>query len=382
MKGVISLFEATKQFCDSLLPYGLPGFDLIVYHKGSCVLRYRNGYRDLENKIPMTGTERLNLYSCSKPITCTAAMQLWEKGLFDLEDPISRYLPEFQDMNVLTEAGIEKAKNPILIRHLFQMTSGLSYDVNSTQIQLCRQATGGGCPGREMVRYLAKEPLLFEPGTQWRYSLSHDVLAVLVEVLSGEPFEDYIKHHIFDPLGMNDSTFLLPERELDTIAPQYAFENGQTVQIGKLTYTYRLGHQHASGGAGCISTVDDYIKFVEALRKGQLLKPETIALMTVDRMTEVHMRTYFLNKTHGYGLGVRCGNGDPRNSDFGWDGAACSYMSLDMENDISIFFGAHQRMSPVQDARNLLHRFVRAELIEPADIPQVQAIAKERLEKL
>ena len=379
---MISLFEATKAFCDSLLSYGLPGFDLIVYHQGSCVLRYSNGYRDLENKLPITGKERLNLYSCSKPITCTVAMQLWEQGLFDLEDPIAKYLPEFQDMDVLTEHGPVKAKNPILIRHLFQMTSGLSYDVNSPQMQLCRQATNGGCPGREMVRYLAKEPLLFEPGTQWKYSLSHDVLAVLVEVLTGQPFEDYVKQHIFAPLGMEQSTFLLPAEELDTIAPQYNYQNKQVVQIGKETSTYRLGHQHASGGAGCISTVDDYIKFVEALRKGQLLKPETIALMTTDQMTETHMRTYFLRETHGYGLGVRCGNGDPRNSDFGWDGAACSYMSLDMENQISIFFGAHLRNPPVQDTRNLLHRFIRAELIEPEDIPQVQAIAKERLGKL
>lgn len=376
------MFEATKDFCDRLLSCGLPGFDLIAYHKGTCVLRYRNGYQDLENKIPMTGTERINLYSCSKPITCTVAMQLWEQGLFELEDPIAKYLPEFRDMEVLTEHGTEKAKNPILIRHLFQMTSGLSYDVNSTQMQLCRQATKGGCPGREIARYLAKEPLLFEPGTQWKYSLSHDVLAVLVEVLTGQRFEDYVKQQIFEPLGMHQSTFLLPEEELDTIAPQYAFTNGHPVQIDKHTQTYRLGHQHASGGAGCISTVDDYIKFVEALRKGLLLKPETIALMSVDCMTETHMRTYFLKETHGYGLGVRCGNGDPRNSDFGWDGAACSYMSLDVENDISIFFGAHQFASPVQSIRNLLHRFIRAELVEPADIPRVQAIAKEAFEKM
>ena len=376
------MFEATKAFCDSLLSYGLPGFDLIVYHQGNCVLRYSNGYRDLENKLPITGKERLNIYSCSKPITCTAAMQLWEQGLFDLEDPVSRYLPEFADMDVKTAHGREKAKNPILIRHLFQMTSGLSYDVNSPSIDLCRQATNGGCPGRELARYLAKEPLVFEPGTHWKYSLSHDVLAVLVEVLTGQPFEDYVKEHIFSPLGMNSSTFLLPEQELDTIAPQYSFQNGQAVQIGKETATYRLGHQHASGGAGCISTVEDYIKFVEALRKGQLLKPETIALMTTDRITEIQRQTYLLKETHSYGLGVRCGNGDPRNSDFGWDGAACSYMSLDMESQISIFFGAHLRYSPVQSARNLLHRFIRAELLEPEDIPQVQAIAKERLGKL
>lgn len=376
------MFETTRAFCDSFLNMGVPGFDLRVYKDGACILNYSNGYADLENKIPVKGDERYKLYSCSKPITCTAAMQLWEKGLFDLEDPLYLYLPEFREMNIRTERGIEKAKNPILIRHLFTMTAGLSYDVNSPQLELCRQATGGDCPGREAVRYLAKEPLLFEPGTQWRYSLCHDVLAVLVEVLSGEPFEDYIKHHIFEPLGMRDSTFLLPANQLDTIAPQYTFENGKAVRIEKETRTYRLGPKHASGGAGCISTVDDYIKFVEGLRTGALLKKETIALMATDRMNPVHMTTYFLKESHGYGLGVRCGNGDPRNSDFGWDGAACSYMALDTENAISIFFGAHQFASPVQDVRNLLYRFVRAELVDSTDLPCLLEEASVKLARL
>ena len=129
------MFEKTKAFCDSFLEYGLPGFDLAVYQNGTCILRHMNGYSDLENKIPMNGQERYNLYSCSKVITCTAALQLWEKGLFSLEDKLADYLPEFQEMRVHTSHGIQTAQNPIRIRHLFEMTAGFSYNCNSPYIQ-------------------------------------------------------------------------------------------------------------------------------------------------------------------------------------------------------------------------------------------------------
>ena len=108
------MFEKTKAFCDSFLDMGVPGFDLAVYKGGECVLRYMNGYSDLENKVKMNGKERYNIYSCSKVITCTAALQLWEKGLFSLEDKLSDYMPEFKEMTVRTDDGIKKAENPIL----------------------------------------------------------------------------------------------------------------------------------------------------------------------------------------------------------------------------------------------------------------------------
>ena len=106
----------------------------------------------------------------------------------------------------------------------------------------------------------------FEPGDRWNYSLCHDVLAVFVEVESGEKFEDYVKKNIFDVLSMNNTTFMLPESELDTIAQQYNFKDGKTTNIGKHIYNYKIGSEYASGGAGGISTVDDYIKFLEGLR--------------------------------------------------------------------------------------------------------------------
>ena len=123
------MFEKTKKLCDSFLEMGVPGFDLAVYKDGECVLRYMGGYSDLENKIPMKGNERYNIYSCSKPINCVAAMQLWEKGLFSLDDKLSDYMPEFNEMSVRVEGGIKKAERPILIKHLFEMTVGFDYNI-------------------------------------------------------------------------------------------------------------------------------------------------------------------------------------------------------------------------------------------------------------
>ena len=120
------MFERTKTFCDSFLERGLPGFDLAVYKSGQCILRHMGGYSDLENKTKIDGSERYNIYSCSKPITCTAALQLYEKGLFSLEDKLSDYMPEFEHMTVQTQGGVKEAEKPILIQHLFEMTAGLS----------------------------------------------------------------------------------------------------------------------------------------------------------------------------------------------------------------------------------------------------------------
>ena len=365
------MFENLKSFCDSFLEAGLPGFDIAVYQKGKCLLRYMNGYSDLENKIKMNGKERYNIYSCSKIITCTAALQLWEKRLFSLQDELSRYMPEFGQMTVKTESGMKPAKNKILIRHLFEMTAGFSYNTASPQILKCKKETSGKCPTRETMKYLAKEPLIFEPGEKWLYSLCHDVLAALVEVLSGQKFEDYVKENIFDALGIKNSTFILPEEEIETISPQYEFKNGKAVNIGKQILGYKFGSEYASGGAGGISTVDDFIKFLEGLRTGKLIKPETLKLMTADRLNERQRETYsWINNTHGYGLGVRTPKGNSR--DFGWGGAANAYFAVDSEKEITVYFGAHMLASPTQGIRNIIYRLIYAEMYDNESIDKIK----------
>ncbi len=366
------MFENTKKFCDLFLEMGVPGFDLAVYKNGECILRYMNGYSDLENKIEMTGKERYNIYSCSKVITCTSALQLLEKGLFSLEDKLSDYMHEFKEMYIKTDDGVKKAEDPILIKHLFEMTAGFSYECNSPQFKRAIVETSGKCPTREVMRYLAKEPLLFEPGDRWEYSFCHDVLAALVEVASGEKFESYVKKNIFDAVGMNDSTFMLPDEELGTVAQQYRFENGKAVNIGKNIVEYKFGNEYASGGAGCISTVDDYMKFLEGLRTYKLLKPETLKLMTTDRLSDHQKRTFWLKDTHGYGLGVRCSKENGKCVDFGWGGAACAYLAIDVENEISLYFGSHLLSSPAQGIRSMLYRFIMAELFDNGELENIR----------
>ena len=372
------MLEITKKFCDSFLDYGISGFDLAVFKDGKSILRHMNGYSDLENKIPMNGKERYNIYSCSKPITCTAALQLFEKGLFSLEDKLCDYMPEFTEMTVRTEEGIQKAKKPILIKHLFEMTAGFSYDVYSPQMKKAIEDTDGRCPTREVMKYLAKEPLLFEPGDRWEYSLCHDVLAAFVEVVSGERFEEYVRKNIFEPLGMTSSTFVLPDNERESLACQYQFDNEKkcAVNHGKGNW-YMIGSEYASGGAGCVSTVDDYIKFLEGLRTYKLLKKETVDLMQTDRLTIEQKRTFAEAPSYGYGLGVRCPKNDNIRSEFGWGGAAGAYLAVSTKTGISIYFGIHLLSSPVQLIRGKIYELVCAELFDKNKIEDIKEYIKE-----
>lgn len=354
------MFSKLDAYLDAFLDMGVPGYDTVIYRNGTCIYRRTKGYSDLENKIPMNGRERYNIYSCSKPITAVAAMQLYEKGLFKLSDKLSDYLPEFEHMTVLRPDGtVTPAENPILVEHIFTMTAGFSYDTASPHLQQAKSETDGNCPTREVMKYLAREPLKFEPGTDWQYSLCIDVLAALVEVLSGERFGDYVKKNIFDPLGMHRSTFMLPEEELDTLCTQYAFTGIPRVArpIDKHIRSYKLGSMYESGGAGGISTVDDYMKFLEALRVGNvILKNETIDLMCEDRLTDLTRRNYWYTN-YGYGLGVRSPMAGVSN-DFGWGGAAGAYLMIDRANGITAYHAQHTLNSPNSAQRRALAQVI------------------------
>lgn len=351
------MFENTKALCDSFLELGIPGFDLAVYHKGQCVLRHWGGVSDRKNQTPITGNERYNLFSCSKPITCVAAMQLWEKGLFRLEDKLSQYLPEYETMTVRQPDGsVKPAQNPIRIHHLFEMTAGFNYDYRTEDFRQLHKRTYGRCPTREVARTLAQAPLEFEPGSHYLYSLAHDVLAAVVEVITGQPFRDYVKENIFDPLGMNDSDFLLPIEDYAKVTQLYRYA-ADTREVLVMDHgnvpTARLGTEHASGGAGCVSTVEDYMKFLEALRVGDvILKKETIKLMATNRLDETQLKDFKLSsKGYGYGLGMRAGIPENGVYDFGWSGAAGAYMSIDPKRELCVFYVQHVLTSPVHGKR-------------------------------
>ena len=356
------MFEKTKALCQSFLEMGVPGFDLAVYKDGQCILRHMGGYSDIEKQTPICGNEKYHIFSCSKPITVTAAMQLWEKGLFQLDDELSKYMPEFAHMTVKTEDGIVPATEPIRIRNLFTMTAGFSYALRSPQLVRMREETNGICRTRDVARYLAKEPLVFQPGDQYNYSLCHDVLAAFVEVISGQLFADYVQEHIFKPLGMENSHFLLPMERLSEVSTLHTFnaETGKAEVRGM--HGFRMGTEHASGGAGCVSSVEDYIKFAEALRTGEkLLKRSTIALMTQNHLTP-HQKSTYSRTTHGYGLGMRSLLEGQTRTDYGWGGAAGALLAIDEVNGISLYYSQHLLNSPNQGMREKVYTSVLEDL--------------------
>ena len=300
----------TLNLLKQLEALGVPGIDCTVYQKGREVFRYRSGYSDEAKTKPVDGSERYNIYSCSKLITCTAALQLVEKDIMRLDDAVYEYLPEFRNMKKLVDGKLEDVRNTMTLRHLFTMTAGFNYNLHSKSLRRAFDATNGSCPTREVIRFLAQEPLEFEPGTRWLYSLCHDVLAAVVEVVSGMPFNEYVTRNIFDVLGMSQTTFLLPAAEFDTLIPLYREvpENDRLCVLqGMCNYgagPYRLGINYASGGAGAVSTTEDYNKLLQALCRGEaLLKRSTIDMMRTP-LYDLNF-AYLDNAGYRYGLGVR-----------------------------------------------------------------------------
>lgn len=319
-------FEYMKNFMDSLTEWIIPGNSVVIYKDGKKVFEYSSGYSDLEKKIKKTGKEQLYIYSCSKVATVTAALQLYEQGKFLLSDPLYEYLPEFKKMYVKDGDRIKAAENPITIRDLFTMTAGLSYATNTPAFEKARKLTDGKMDTRTVIKCLAEEPLLFEPGARWNYSLCHDVLAVLAEVVSGMRFSEYMKKNIFEPLDMNNSYYHTPNDVI--ISPQYIYEIQDTKNIVELqqkehttgvvkrAYGNELvfGENYDSGGAGIITTVDDYAKFAAALansgtglNNNRILSSATVKLMKTNQLNEAQRKTMNWRRLrgYGYGLGVR-----------------------------------------------------------------------------
>ena len=353
-------FEILGSFVDSLPAHGFPGMDVTVARDHKILYRHSAGYSDMEEKKPVTGNELYYMYSCTKVVTVVAALALMERGGFVMSDPVSNYLPEFAGVKVRAAGGAyaEPAKSPILMRHLFNMTSGYAYDLTSPYIQDVQSRTGGRCPTRETVAAMARMPLDFEPGAHFRYGLSHDILAAAVEAITGERFADYVKRTVLVPCGMSDSGFRMTDSVRERMAKQYSFsEKAHRAVETPQTNVYILGSDYDSGGAGLISSVSDYIKFADALACGgvaatgaRILSSRSVDLLRRNCLTPAQL-TEFEERWHGlvgygYGYGVRTYLGGAGGSlsplgQFGWQGAAGSYVIVDPESRSSLFFAMH-----------------------------------------
>lgn len=353
--------------------YKVPMADIKITKGHETIYRSSYGYADLDKKIPLNDKNLFRLYSCSKVITMTAVMQLIERGQLRFHDRLSDYLPEYDKIKVINEFDLEAfgnvagdapchiAHNDIKIIDLMTMSAGFSYDTQDPNIQAAIKESNGLADTRTILKALAKTPLLYEPGTHFVYSLAHDVLVGVVEVVSGMKYSEYLKKNIFEPLGIEDFYFYVKgvkgveERVCDIYT---AIGDGKApfVEATEERYsTYCFTKNYESGGAGLIGSVDAYSRLAEALACGgvgrtgkQILKPETIDLFRYPYASSGALKDDFalFNRTgYQYGLGVRVMVDNKKAKspigEFGWDGAAGAFVLVDTEKELSVFYAQH-----------------------------------------
>ena len=371
-------FQRMTELLDSFLALGIPGVDCEVYYRGESVFRHYAGFVNVEKGEPVRPDTLWQIFSVSKVVTCCAALQLYERGLYLLDDPLSAYLPEFAEMTVRTpDGGVRPAEKPIRIQDLFSMSAGFSYNMGSDNMRAGVAATNGRAPTREMMKYLAKDPLQFEPGTLWEYSLCHDVLGALVEVLSGLTLEQYIQKHICAPLGLKDLTFHPDAEQLSRLAPVYDYH----LETRSATMTdgmrIALGPEYESGGGGLYAATADCAAFGAALAGGKLLSRRTVDLMRTNRLNAAQLEVFRRSREpgvrkanerlgYGYGLGVRTmldpaeGGSNGPAGEFGWGGALGAYLLLDAESDLALYYAQSTMRPPAEYTRSRLRNVLYA----------------------
>ncbi len=335
----------------------LAGILSLIARAGKIVYREEVGWADIEAAKPMREDTIFRIYSMTKPITTTAALMLYEQGRFRLTDPISKYFPAFKDMKVLdytagTGGRLAPANRPITIRDLMTHTAGLSYGFEDGVYidELVRTkvwATMDAKPDvtlEEMVGLISKLPLAHQPGTLFRYSLATDVVGYLVQVISGQPFEDYLKQHIFDPLGMVDTAFYVPPEKAGRFSSVYGPDeaNGLKVVDPMNNPRYLKPPSCASGGGGLVSTAGDYLRFCQMLlNNGELEGVRLLGRKTVELMTTNHLPPgVFQGEGHGFGLGVNVRLDLGQSQELGsvgiysWGGAANTNFWVDPKEDL------------------------------------------------
>jgi len=340
----------------------------LIVRGGAIVDWQTYGFRDLEAKLPMERDTIVRIYSMSKPITSVAVMMLFEEGRFRLDDPISRYIPELREMKVFKGGTADApelvdAKAPITIKHLLTHTSGMTYDFGTSPVeQLNKKADLWSAPTfKEFIARAATLPLAHEPGEKWTYGINTDVLGYLVEVLSGQKFEDYLEERIFKPLEMNETSFLVPEEKRARQARIYELgPDGKLRPAKPILNSYRgPGDGFPSGGGGLYSTIGDYARFAQMLLNGgrldgvQILSRKTVELMLANHLNHLAQPTLSPNGADGFGLGgsVRLdlakGNSLGSVGQFGWSGAATTYFNLDpREETVALLFIQHFPYDP------------------------------------
>ena len=347
----------------------LSGVITVVARDGQVVHFEASGYQDVEAGEPMTEDTLFRMYSMTKPIASAALMMLWEEGHFLLSTPLAAILPEFAETQVYVSGDgddmeTEPPRRPIVVRDLMTHTSGLTYTFIPSPVAASYAAAGlegsaDAVPHDDLAHYvreLAKQPLLAHPGTAWNYSVGLEVAGRVVEVASGQTFGEFLKERIFDPLGMVDTAFHVPDEKLDRFAVNYAPtpEGGMVVMDDPETSAYRTAPKVEMGGSGLVATAGDYLRFAQMLANGgeldgvRILGTQTVALMMDNHLGSAYgpspMSSLNLDMGMSEGMGYGLGGysitdtgltGLPASpGTYGWGGAASTDFLVDPEEDL------------------------------------------------
>ena len=289
----------------------LPGAVLLVARRGHIGVLEALGQQDPARGTPMRSDSLFRIYSMTKPIASVAAMMLVERGQMLLSDPVARHLPEFAQQQVWTAQGLVPAQRPATVHDLLRHTAGLSYEflgdgpVQRRYAELRLHARDR--PNAEHVQALASAPLAYQPGSTWAYSRATDVLGRLIEVVSGHSLGAFLQREIFEPLGMHDTGFAVPEPAWARLAEPFAHDpdGGTPMKV----FDARQAAALENAGGGLVSSAMDYARFLHCLsQRGtlgavRLLSPQTVDFMTADHLGTLPIDGELLPPGHGFGLG-------------------------------------------------------------------------------
>lgn len=360
----MSSWKHLDEFLTENLKKGPAGCGCAVAQDGEILFEKYYGYADIEKQKPITEKSIFRQFSTTKLIICTAAMILFERGKFLLQDPIYEYFPEWKDTMVAEkqEDGtyiVRPAKRPIQVRDCFTMSMGIGYggdDYTHQMAMKVRQELAkelGDYTLRDDIRAMSKVPIAFDPGTRWLYGFGHELVAGLIEVVSGKTVGEFLREEIFEPLGMKSTGYryfgdlreqmvtLYTRKEDGSLEPMKAF----------LDERHEPDARYEAGGAGLFSSVRDYLVFSQMLacsgeyKGSRIMGRKTIDLMRMNQLNEQQMKDFTFSYVdgYGYGLGVRTMLNPARTSntsvgEFGWTGMLGTYVAIDPSERASVVY--------------------------------------------
>jgi CubicO group peptidase (beta-lactamase class C family) len=374
----------------------LAGWLVLVSRGGRVAHASWAGKRDLESGAPVEADTLWRIYSMTKPVTSVAAMMLWEEGHFELKDPVARFIPAFEDVRVYVRGSAQKpltapAAEPVRIWHLLTHTAGLTYGFHHAHaVDEMYRAAGFEWttpPGLDLAgccEAWARMPLLFEPGTEWNYSVASDVLGRVVEVVSGQSLDAFFAERILGPLQMRETAFHVSDEDASRLAALYSPDpaTGRAARNDAMGAIHLRPPDALSGGGGLVSTAADYHRFTQMLlNEGELdgvrlLGPRTVRLMASNHLPgdlEEFGRPLFAETTFegvGFGLGFSVVEDPVRGrfpsspGEFAWGGAASTAFWVDPVEELTVLFFTQLLPSSTYSIRPQLHQLVHQALLD------------------